>query len=538
MNLTSSYRSLNVLLLALLALLLSSLVPKTVLGYETNMDASVVVGQSDFTSSIAGATQATLNSPRGVNICDGKLVVADSGNNRVLIWNALPTNNSQPADLVLGQADFVSNEANRGGLPDANTLFGVWGVACANGKLMVADTNNNRVLVWNTFPTTNGQPANVVVGQADMTSNAAHDGNDLDKLQEVSGVATDGEKLVVLDSNNQRFLVWNSIPTINGQPADVVVGANHGEGCTQDRISGKSINIHIGLEKLFVAATFPNGAYRVLIWNTIPTANQQPADVVVGQPDFTTCLPTTGTADGMQNVFDVATDSHGRMFAADRGSQRVLIFNSIPTTNGVAADLVIGQASFSDILPNQGQVLPGPNTLKGARGVTAIENRLIISDGDNNRVLIFYDEDEVAEELPSAGNTSGEEHIDSSSSEAPRCSQIPPSSAPDLFQIDASSTSAALFFAPAGNPYSNYVVSYGYSSGDERFGTQFDLSNWPGVRGYLIQDLEPNTTYYFKIRAGNGCAAGEWSDYMSIRTRLSGATWKSFYKHWNTFLTI
>ena len=37
-------------------------------------------------------------------------------------------------------------------------------------KLLVCDKDNNRVLIWNTVPTTNGQPADVVVGQTDFTS--------------------------------------------------------------------------------------------------------------------------------------------------------------------------------------------------------------------------------------------------------------------------------------------------------------------------------------------------------------------------------
>ena len=37
-------------------------------------------------------------------------------------------------------------------------------------RLLVADTNNSRVLVWLTFPTTNGQAADFVLGQPDFTT--------------------------------------------------------------------------------------------------------------------------------------------------------------------------------------------------------------------------------------------------------------------------------------------------------------------------------------------------------------------------------
>ena len=39
--------------------------------------------------------------------------------------------------------------------------------------LFVADYDNNRVLIWNNIPTSNGQAANMVLGQPNMTSSLA-----------------------------------------------------------------------------------------------------------------------------------------------------------------------------------------------------------------------------------------------------------------------------------------------------------------------------------------------------------------------------
>jgi hypothetical protein len=39
-----------------------------------------------------------------------------------------------------------------------------------------------------------------------------------------SGIWSDGEKLIVADAWNHRVLIWHSIPTENGQAADVVIG--------------------------------------------------------------------------------------------------------------------------------------------------------------------------------------------------------------------------------------------------------------------------------------------------------------------------
>ena len=49
-------------------------------------------------------------------------------------------------------------------------MRGPQGVWIANNKLYVADTQNYRVLIWNSFPTTNNQAPDVVLGQPDFTT--------------------------------------------------------------------------------------------------------------------------------------------------------------------------------------------------------------------------------------------------------------------------------------------------------------------------------------------------------------------------------
>ncbi|MEM3751741.1 MAG: hypothetical protein QXM65_02135, partial [Candidatus Bathyarchaeia archaeon] len=55
-----------------------------------------------------------LNHPMGVAIDGARLFVADTCNNRVLIWNSIPTTNYAPADIVVGQPNFTSS-VSRGG---------------------------------------------------------------------------------------------------------------------------------------------------------------------------------------------------------------------------------------------------------------------------------------------------------------------------------------------------------------------------------------------------------------------------------------
>ena len=99
---------------------------------------------------------------------DGRiLAVADTENNRVLLWKSIPTTNGQPADLVLGQPDFNTVEPI---VATASSFRGPQGVWIQNGKLFVADTQNNRIMIWNSIPTTNNQPADLELGQSNFTT--------------------------------------------------------------------------------------------------------------------------------------------------------------------------------------------------------------------------------------------------------------------------------------------------------------------------------------------------------------------------------
>ncbi len=63
---------------------------------------------------------AWMYSPRAVFVDDDHLVVADSGNHRVLIWHGRPHADEQPADVVLGQPDGAVRAGPRvAGVPNA-----------------------------------------------------------------------------------------------------------------------------------------------------------------------------------------------------------------------------------------------------------------------------------------------------------------------------------------------------------------------------------------------------------------------------------
>ncbi|MDH4038870.1 MAG: hypothetical protein OEX18_15055 [Candidatus Krumholzibacteria bacterium] len=178
--------------------------------------ANFVVGQADFMSNTSGVS-ASRFSPFDVRSSGGKLFVVDYVNNRVLIWNTMP-GGDVPANIVIGQADFADDTARltQSGLDTPVR------VQVAGGKMFVLDYNNHRCLIWNSVPSTNNAPADVVVGQMDFVSRDVQ--RDAYTPNFPTSMWTDGTRLLIGDFW-RRILVWNTIPTSNYQPADFVIGA-------------------------------------------------------------------------------------------------------------------------------------------------------------------------------------------------------------------------------------------------------------------------------------------------------------------------
>jgi len=127
---------------------------------------------------------------------------------------------------VLGQADFtrtVANDDDQDGTgdetPSARTMYYPYMLACNGNQLVVADGYNHRVLIWNTFPTTDFAPADVVLGQSDFDFSAYND-DDQDGVEDetpsartfyfVSGLLLHGRHLYVMDNGNNRVLVFEA----------------------------------------------------------------------------------------------------------------------------------------------------------------------------------------------------------------------------------------------------------------------------------------------------------------------------------------
>jgi hypothetical protein len=358
------------------------------LRFDNFQPADVVIGHLDMTSGDANAGgsigKVGFDAPTGVS--SGSFYVADASNNRVLGYAAFPTANGTAADFVMGQADFTSNISGT----TSQRFRSPVDCVVSGGKLFVVDYFNSRVLIWNSLPTS-AVPADVVVGQPDFTT--AGNATTQSGLSGPVGLTVAGGKLFVAERLNRRVLIWNTIPTTNGQPADVVVGnldfTSSDTGPTAS-LTGTVLSVWSDGKRLAVADAYN---YRVLIWNSIPTTNGAPANVVVGAPDFVTEGIGSGTK-GFANPDGLASDGFS-LFVADSGENRVMIFTPSPTANDRAPSRVLGQSDFLHAASNDdnqdgvADTAPSARTMFGPAGIRVFGRRLLVADQSNNRILVF-----------------------------------------------------------------------------------------------------------------------------------------------------
>ena len=140
-----------------------------------------------------------------------------------------------------------------------------------------------------------------------------------------------------------------------------------------------------------------SGNHRVLIWSDVPSVDGQAADIVLGQMDFETEGPACGNQN-YANGFHLPTGvlvADGKLLVADAWHHRVLVWNQVPTESQTPPDYAIGQSNLTEVLPNRGST-PTPISMYWPYGISFIAGRLYVTDTGNRRVLAWNG-------IPSAG---------------------------------------------------------------------------------------------------------------------------------------
>ncbi|MFM9032759.1 MAG: NHL repeat-containing protein [Mycobacterium sp.] len=344
----------------------------------------------------AKPSMAWMYSPRGVFVSADHLVVADSGNHRVLIWNGVPDRDEQPADVVLGQPDGDTEGPAAGGRGPERGMNLPTGVLVHDGRLIVADAWHHRILVWDSVPTVNDLAPDHVIGQPDPGSVEANRGGDCSAagLYWPFGIAVVGTTFWVADTGNRRVLGWrNGIPApdqrpdvILGQPDAVSHEENRGGPAGPD--SFRWAHDISGRDGLLLVADA--GDHRVLGWSPQPESDR-PADLVVGQPDFTGAEEWPygpHTADRMRFPYAVCLDGD-RLAVADTANNRILLWEGMPD-GPVArgADFVLAQPDFGSNGENRWTAVQR-DTLCWPYGLSLCGDTLAVADSGNNRVMLW-----------------------------------------------------------------------------------------------------------------------------------------------------
>src|ERR1700735_2528403 len=408
---TGSGRSritLTVIVAASVTLLITTLhamTPSTVAQY--------VLGQTDLVHSSANyITASTMNNPDGVAVDKSStphhLYVADTSNDRVLGWNnAASYTDGQPADWVAGQADFQSSGNNGLNAPQGVGVDG-------HGNLYIADTGNNRVLEYNapfvacgSLPCVAG-PAQHVFGQGDnLTSNQCNFGGSTPSARSLcqpTGVVSDSlGNIYIADQGNNRVLEFNTPLTVTGTAgsgdtrADLVIGqgatgtsfASNGNGTTATTL-WQPYSVALDSSNNIYVADFQNSRVLEYTESSSPPTNAT-ANAVFGQGGLFTTNGCNFSAAGLCNPASVALDASNNLFVSDNYyyASRVTEF-SAPVMNGETASVVYGQNnSFSSNGCNQNGPV-GAGTLCRPQEIGFDTNgNHFIADSNNNRIVQY-----------------------------------------------------------------------------------------------------------------------------------------------------
>jgi|HubBroStandDraft_1064217.scaffolds.fasta_scaffold06493_2 uncharacterized protein (TIGR03437 family) len=393
----------------------------------------------------AGATASTLNTPEGIVMIDNGPAVLDAGDNRMLIfgpyasWPAFASGDttfasSPPAAIaVLGQganltaaASFTTSAVNAGNPQASFSSSGttiatfdspVAAAVAGNGDLFVADTYNNRVLV---YPTA-GQAAAAteVLGQSGFPYNQPNSIHGREfyfgspATASDAGIVVDSSgsvpHLYVSDPYNHRVLGFADARKVGpGVQADLVIGepdlstalCNFGgvantpgteplprqptnaslcypTGLAVDNGTGPSGAATQG--DLFVADS-ENG--RVLRFPApfAPNATLQ-ADLVLGQTGFTGISNPQASQSVMEFPYGLVFDPGRGLLVSDEAANRVLLFSLANPTSGESASTVFGQPNF---VGTTNAVLKNPHHI-----AEDSIGELYVADSGHGQILVF-----------------------------------------------------------------------------------------------------------------------------------------------------
>ena len=91
-----------------------------------------------------------MNMPYALAVLGSRLVVADTANSRILGFD--DSSMAAQADRLTAQPDFAAKGDNRWGVAERDTVCWPYGMSSLGSTVAIADSGNNRIMIWDAAP--------------------------------------------------------------------------------------------------------------------------------------------------------------------------------------------------------------------------------------------------------------------------------------------------------------------------------------------------------------------------------------------------
>lgn len=372
-----------------------------------------VLGQPGFAEPLADTSQSGMDGPRGLVYDDAgkRLFVSDSGNNRVLVFDAAEITNGENALNVLGQPDFVSSGSSdaQDGMSSPDAL----GFDPARNRLFVAQKAalSGRLHIYDVASISDGEPAVNVLGAPDFASELEPQSPAaLGFFDAQYAIAFDPgtDRLYVPQASFNRVSIFDASSISDGEEAVDLLG-QYGDTAFPSALNprfdkffpnngpnrfGLYGSVDVALDaahhRLFVLENL-NGRVLVYNLNADNLLIDHVPDNVLGQPDFATSdlFSSAARANNLLQPFSIEYDPvRDRLFVADTGHARVVVYDVASIENGEDAIAVLGQ---EDLESGGFSFFPTGSNFASVTGLAydPAEDRLFVGDSAFERVMVF-----------------------------------------------------------------------------------------------------------------------------------------------------
>jgi hypothetical protein len=231
------------------------------------------------------------------------MLVADSDNDRILVWSQFPTQSGQAADYAINIDSLIGTQ---GAWP--------WGVWTDGEKLAVSVTsggdNGSKLLIWNSFPSSGSI-------QPDLSIKNASVGTPRMIMSNGEYILTGDENGKTECKNGSNSHIWASWPTKNNQPPDACLA-----GWVGGTIVGDSL------------IAIAQGGEELKWWTKLPKTTKEAENFIPVSPGSG---HTWLGGDGNDAIF-----VDGKLFIVEYNGGRVSVFNQLPEGPEEKPDWALG----------------------------------------------------------------------------------------------------------------------------------------------------------------------------------------------------